>query len=159
ARQIDGIGGGDTLTSKVVIVSPSSQPGIDIEYLFAQVSVETSTVDTTPNCGNMLSGVGPFALENGVVQAPDPAPTLRILNLNTRKVVEAVVQTPGGCVSYDGLARIDGVPGSGAPIVLNFLDAAGAKTGRLFPTGRRSDVIDGIEISCVDFSSPLVFVP
>lgn len=159
ARQIDGIGGGDTLTSKVVIVSPSSRPGIDIEYLFAQVSVETSTVDTTPNCGNMLSGVGPFALENGLVQAADPVTTLRILNLNTGKVVEAVVQTPGGQVSYEGLARIDGVPGSGAPIVLNFLDAAGAKTGRLFPTGRRIDVIDGIEISCVDFSSPLVFVP
>ncbi|MDO9596206.1 MAG: 4-oxalomesaconate tautomerase [Azoarcus sp.] len=159
ARQIDGIGGGDTLTSKVVIVSPSSRPGIDIEYLFAQVSVETSTVDITPNCGNMLSGVGPFALENGLAQAADPVTTLRILNLNTGKVVEAVVQTPGGLVTYDGLARIDGVPGSGAPIVLNFLDAAGAKTGRLFPTGQRIDVIDGVEISCVDFSSPLVFVP
>lgn len=159
ARQIDGIGGGDTLTSKVVIVSPSSRPGIDIEYLFAQVSVETSTVDTTPNCGNMLSGVGPFALENGLVRATDPVTTLRILNLNTGKVVEAVVQTPGGRVTYDGPARIDGVPGSGAPIVLNFLDAAGAKTGRLFPTGRRIDMIDGVEISCVDFSSPLVFVP
>lgn len=159
ARQIDGIGGGDTLTSKVVIVSPSARAGIDIEYLFAQVSVETSTVDTTPNCGNMLSGVGPFALDHGLVRACDPVTTLRILNINTGKVVEAVVQTPGGQVTYDGLARIDGVPGSGAPIVLNFLDAAGAKTGRLFPTGQRIDVIDGVEISCVDFSSPLVFVP
>jgi hypothetical protein len=159
ARQIDGIGGGDTLTSKVVIVSPSSRPGIDIEYLFAQVSVETSTVDTTPNCGNMLSGVGPFALENGLVRALDPVTTLRILNLNTGKVVEAAVHTPGGRVTYDGPARIDGVPGSGAAIVLNFLDAAGAKTGRLFPTGQRTDVIDGVEVSCVDFSSPLVFVP
>jgi 2-methylaconitate cis-trans-isomerase PrpF len=107
----------------------------------------------------MLSGVGPFALENGMVQAGDPVTTLRILNINTGKVVEAVIQTPGGRVAYDGPARIDGVPGSGAPIVLNFLDAAGAKTGRLFPTGQRADVIDGIEISCVDFSSPLVFVP
>lgn len=158
ARQIDGIGGGDTLTSKVVIVNTSSRPGIDIEYLFAQVSVETSTVDTTPNCGNMLSGVGPFALENGLVQAMDPVTTLRILNLNTGKVVEAVIQTPGGRVSYEGNARIDGVPGSGAPIVLNFLDAAGAKTGRLFPTGRRSDFVDGVEVSCLDFSTPLVFV-
>ncbi len=159
ARQIDGIGGGDTLTSKVVIVKRSTVPGIDVEYLFAQVSVETATVDTTPNCGNMLSGVGPFAIENGLVPAGDPLTTLRILNVNTGKVVEAVVQTPGGQITYDGAARIDGVPGSGAPILLNFLDAAGAKTGRLFPTGNRIDRIDAVEVSCVDFSSPLVFVP
>lgn len=159
ARQVDGIGGGDTLTSKVVIVKGSTVPGIDVEYLFAQVSVETATVDTTPNCGNMLSGVGPFAIENGLVPAGDPLTILRILNVNTGKVVEAVVQTPGGQVTYDGTARIDGVPGSGAPILLNFLDAAGAKTGRLFPTGNRIDPIDGVEVSCVDFSSPLVFVP
>lgn len=159
ARQIDGIGGGDTLTSKVVIVSPSSRPGIDIEYLFAQVSVETETVDTTPNCGNMLAGVGPFAIENGLVAATAPVTTLNIFNVNTGKVVEAVIQTPGGTVTYDGLARIDGVPGSGAPIQLNFRDAAGAKTGRLLPTGRLVDVIDGVEVSCIDFSTPLVFVP
>jgi 4-oxalomesaconate tautomerase len=159
ARQIDGIGGGDTLTSKVVIVSPSKRPDIDVEYLFAQVSIETSTVDTTPNCGNMLSGVGPFAIESGLVAATDPVTTLRILNINTGKVVEALIQTPGGQVSDDGPTHIDGVPGSGAPIVLNFLDAAGAKTGRLFPTGRRIDVVDGVEVSCVDFSTPLVFVP
>ncbi|HJV28769.1 MAG TPA: 4-oxalomesaconate tautomerase [Aromatoleum sp.] len=159
ARQIDGIGGGDTLTSKVVIVSPSTRSDIDIEYLFAQVSVETATVDTTPNCGNMLAGVGPFAIENGLVSATDPVTTLRILNVNTGKVVEAVIQTPGGRVTYDGLARIDGVPGSAAPIQLNFRDAAGAKTGRLLPTGRHVDVIDGVEVSCIDFSTPLVFVP
>lgn len=159
ARQIDGIGGGDTLTSKVVIVSPSTRPDIDVEYLFAQVSVETATVDTTPNCGNMLAGVGPFAIENGLVSATDPVTTLHILNVNTGKVVEAVIQTPGGKVSYDGLARIDGVPGSGAPIQLNFHDAAGAKTGRLLPTGRLVDVVDGVEVSCIDFSTPLVFVP
>lgn len=159
ARQIDGIGGGDTLTSKVVIVSPSTRAGIDVEYLFAQVSVETATVDTTPNCGNMLAGVGPFALENGLVRATDPVTTLRILNLNTGKVVEAVIQTPGGIVTYDGAARVDGVPGSGAPIQLNFRDAAGAKTGRLLPTGRVVDVVDGVAVSCVDFSTPLVFVP
>lgn len=158
-RQIDGIGGGDTLTSKVVIVSPSERPGIDIDYLFAQVSVETTTVDTTPNCGNMLAGVGPFAIENGLVPASDPITTLRIFNINTQKVVEAVIQTPGGQVTYDGDAKIDGVPGSGAPIQLNFLNATGAKTGRLFPTGNRIDVIDGIEVSLVDFATPLVFVP
>lgn len=157
-RQIDGIGGGDTLTSKVVIVSPSARPGIDIDYLFAQVSVETATVDTTPNCGNMLAGVGPFAIENGLVAAGDPITTLRIFNVNTAKVVEAVIQTPGGLVTYEGEARIDGVPGSGAPIQLNFHDASGAKTGRLFPTGKRIDVIDDIAVSLIDFATPLVFV-
>lgn len=158
-RQIDGIGGGDTLTSKVVIVSPSLRPGIDIDYLFAQVSVEMATVDTTPNCGNMLAGVGPFAIENGLVAASDPITTLRIFNVNTSKVVEAVIQTPGGRVTYEGDARIDGVPGSGAPIQLNFQDATGAKTGRLFPTGNRIDIVDGVEVSLIDFASPLVFVP
>lgn len=158
-RQIDGIGGGDTLTSKVVIVSPSARPGIDIDYLFAQVSVESATVDVTPNCGNMLAGVGPFAIENGLVEACDPVTTLRIFNINTQKVVEAVIKTPGGEVTYEGEARIDGVPGSGAPIQLNFRDATGAKTGRLFPTGNRIDVIDGIEVSLIDFATPLAFVP
>jgi len=158
-RQVDGIGGGDSLTSKVVIVDPSIRPGIDIEYLFAQVSVDNATVDMTPNCGNMLAGVGPFAIENGLVAAGDPVTTLRILNRNTGKVVEAVIQTPGGKVTYEGNATIDGVPGTGAPILLNFLDAAGAKTGKLFPTGERVNVVDGIAVSCIDFSSPLVFVP
>jgi 4-oxalomesaconate tautomerase len=158
-RQVDGIGGGDSLTSKVVIVEPSTRPGIDIEYLFAQVSVDNATVDTTPNCGNMLAGVGPFAIENGLVPATDPVTTLRILNRNTGKVVEAVIQTPGGKVTYEGDAKIDGVPGTGAPILLNFLDAAGAKTGKLFPTGKRVNVVDGVAVSCIDFSSPLVFVP
>lgn len=158
-RQIDGIGGGDTLTSKVVIVSPSKRPGIDIDYLFAQVSIETATVDLTPNCGNMLSGVGPFALENGLVEARDPITKLRVFNINTQKIVEAIVQTPGGIVTYDGDTRIDGVPGTGAAIQLNFLDAAGAKTGKLFPTGNRIDVIDGIRVSLLDFATPLIFVP
>lgn len=157
-RQVDGIGGGDTLTSKAVVVSPSSREDIDIEYLFAQVSVDQSTVDTMPNCGNMLAGVGPFAIENGLVAAQDPVTRLRILNRNTGKIVEAVVQTPGGVVTYEGDTRIDGVPGTGAPIVLNFLDAAGAKTGKLFPTGQRIDRVHGIEVTCIDFASPLVFV-
>lgn len=158
-RQIDGIGGGDTLTSKVAIVSPSTRPGIDIDYLFAQVSIETASVDTTPNCGNMLAGVGPFAIDHGLVPAADPVTRLRIFNVNTQKVIEAVVQTPGGAVTYDGEARIDGVPGRGAPIQLNFRDATGAKTGRLFPTGNPIDLVDGIEVSLLDFASPLVFVP
>lgn len=158
-RQIDGIGGGDTLTSKVVIVSPSTRAGIDIDYLFAQVSVDNATVDTTPNCGNMLAGVGPFAIENGLVRAGDPVTRLRIFNINTNKVVEAIIQTPGGFVTYDGDARIDGVPGSGAPIQLNFRDATGAKTGKLFPTGQRIDQVDGVAVSLIDFATPLIFVP
>jgi len=157
-RQIDGIGGGDSLTSKAVIVYRSVRPAIDIEYLFAQVAVGMGAVDTAPNCGNMLAGVGPFAIERGLVVATDPTTTIRIYNRNTAKVIEAVVKTPGGEVAYDGDAKIDGVPGTGAPIVLNFLDAAGAKTGKLLPTGHPLDVIDGIEVTCVDLSSPLVFV-
>jgi 2-methylaconitate cis-trans-isomerase PrpF len=158
-RQVDGIGGGDSLTSKAVIVSRSTRPGIDIEYLFAQVAVGRPAVDTAPNCGNMLSGVGPFAIERGLVRAGHPETTIRLFNVNTAKVIEAVVQTPGGSVVYDGDARIDGVPGTGAPILLNILDAAGAKTGKLLPTGRPLDEVDGIEVSCVDLSSPLVFAP
>jgi hypothetical protein len=157
-RQIDGIGGGDSLTSKVVIVGRSMRPRIDLEYLFAQVAVGEGAVDTAPNCGNMLAGVGPFAIMRGLVQARDPETPMRVYNRNTGKVIEAVVQTPGAVVTYDGNARVDGVPGTGAPIVLNFLDAAGAKTGKLLPTGNAVDLIDGIAVSCVDLASPLVFV-
>lgn len=157
-RQIDGLGGGDSLSSKVVMVSASGRPGIDVEYLFAQVSVDSATVDTSPNCGNMLAGVAPFALEHGLVAMDKPQTSVRIYNQNTGKVVEAIVQTPGGKVNYEGEAHIDGVPGSGAPILLNFMDAAGAKTGKLMPTGQAIDVIDGVEVSCVDFSSPVVFM-
>ena len=157
-RQIDGIGGGDSLTSKAVIVSRSMRPGIDIEYLFAQVAVGGHTVDTAPNCGNMLAAVGPFAIERGLVEAGSPQTTLRIFNRNTAKIVEAIVQTPHGRVTYAGDTAIDGVPGRSAPVVLNFLDGAGAKTGQLLPTGRAIDMIDGVEVSCVDFASPLVLV-
>jgi 2-methylaconitate cis-trans-isomerase PrpF len=158
-RQIDGIGGGDSLTSKAVIVSPSTRPGVDIEYLFAQVAVGGDTVDTAPNCGNMLAGVGPFAIERGLVRATSPQTELRIYNRNTGKIVEAIVQTPDAKVTYAGDTAIDGVPGRGAPVVLNFLDGAGAKTGALLPTGRAVDAIQGVEVSCVDYASPLVLIP
>lgn len=157
-RQIDGIGGGDSLTSKAVIVSRSTRPGIDVEYLFAQVAVGGDTVDTAPNCGNMLAAVGPFAIERGLVPAKWHQTTLRIFNRNTGKIVEAVVQTPSGKVTYAGETAIDGVPGRSAPVVLNFLDGAGAKTGALLPTGRAIDVIGGVDVSCVDFASPLVLI-
>lgn len=158
ARQIDGIGGGSTLTSKAVIVGGSSRPGIDVEYLFAQVSLTENTVDTGPNCGNMLAGVAPFAIERGLVGVAGPATRVRIFNINTGKVIEAVVQTPQGRVTYEGDVRVDGVPGTGAGVQLNFLDAAGAKTGALLPTGRALDVVDGVPLSCVDFTTPMVLI-
>ena len=130
-RQIDGLGGADTLTSKVAIVSPSTRPGVDVDYLFAQVDIGRAIVDTGPSCGNMLSGVGPFAIESGMVQAVEGLTSVNIYDVNTDSRMEAVIQTPGGRVNYQGDAEISGVPGSSAPIILNFLDAVGVKTGKL----------------------------
>lgn len=156
--QIDGLGGGDPVTSKVAILSKSERSGIDIDYLFAQVKVDTALVDTSPNCGNIISGVGPFAIEEGLVKAEDGETTVRIFNVNTGVPTEAIVQTPGGRVTYDGDCAIDGVPGTAAPVKLNFLDGEGSKTGKLFPTGNMIDVIDGLEVTCLDFCMPIVFV-
>jgi 2-methylaconitate cis-trans-isomerase PrpF len=155
--QLNGLGGGKSVTSKTAIVSPSREPGADVDYLFAQVKVKEAVVDTKPNCGNMLAAVGPFAIEAGLVPAQDPETVVRIFNVNTRTVIEAIVQTPGGQVRYEGDTRIDGVPEPAAPIKLTFLDAVGAMTGRLLPTGNIIDVIDGVEVSCVDMAMP-VFV-
>jgi 2-methylaconitate cis-trans-isomerase PrpF len=156
--QIDGIGGGHPLTSKVAIIGPSKIPGADVDYLFAQVNVRERLVDTSPNCGNMLAGVGPFALEAGIVPAKDGVSIVHIYNVNTKKQIEARIQTPGGQVEYEGDTAIDGVPGTAAPIHLAFLDAAGAKTGRLFPTGNAVDVIDGVPMSLVDAAMPIMAV-
>lgn len=156
--QLDGLGGGKSITSKVAIVSKSSHPGADVDYLFAQVKVHEARVDTKPNCGNMLSGVGPFAIDAGLVPARDPKTVVRIFNVNTRTLVEAVVQTPGGRVQYEGDTRIDGVPEPAAPVYLTFLDAIGAMTGRLLPTGHLVQTIDGIEASCVDMAMPVVIM-
>ena len=128
--EIDGIGGGNPLTSKVAIISRSSDPRADVDYLFAQVIVHEQRVDTTPNCGNMLSGVGAFAIENGLIAATSPVTRVRIRNVNTGTFIEADVQTPNGVVEYEGSARIDGVPGTAAPVALTFLNAAGTKTGK-----------------------------
>jgi len=128
ALQVDGIGGSNTLTSKVAIVSRSRREGADVDYLFAQVSVTEAFVDTQPNCGNMLAGVGPFAIEAGLVRAGNTSTTVRIFNVNTQTLVEAVIQTPGGQVEYAGETRIDGVADPAAPIKLTFLDALGAVT-------------------------------
>src|SRR5439155_21103369 len=156
--QVDGVGGGSTLTSKVAIVSKSSQPECDVDYLFAQVGVGQKSVDTRPNCGNMLSGVGPFAIEQGLVPAQDGETTVRVFNVNTRSRIDVTVLTPDRRVSYDGETGIDGVAGTAAPIRLNFLDAWGAGTGSVFPTGRRIDTIDGVQVTCIDAAMPLVIV-
>jgi len=158
ARQIDGLGGADTLTSKVAIVSKSTRPGVDVDYLFAQVDINRAIVDTGPSCGNMLSGVGPFAIETGMVPATDGTTAVAIYDVNTDSRIEAVVQTPGGKVTYAGDAKIDGVPGSAAPIILNFMDAVGPKTGKMLPTGAAMEVINGIEVSCLDVCMPMVMM-
>lgn len=156
--QLDGVGGGSTLTSKVAIVSRSAEPGCDVDYLFAQVGVGQRSVDTRPNCGNMLSGVAPFAIEQGLVDAVDGETTVRVFNVNTRSRIDVTVQTPGRRVSYDGDTHLDGVAGTAAPIRLDFLDAWGAVTGALFPTGRRIDRIDGVEVTCIDAAMPMMIV-
>jgi hypothetical protein len=156
--EIDGIGGGHPLTSKVAIVGPATVPGADVDYLFAQVRIRERRVDTSPNCGNMLAAVGPFAIEAGLVPASGAVTTVRVHNVNTGKLIEAQVMTPGGRVTYEGGTSIDGVPGTAAPIRLSFLDVAGAKTGQLLPTGVPAERIDGIEVSCVDAAIPIMLV-
>lgn len=164
-RQIDGLGGAHPLTSKVGIVSTSTRPGIDLEFLFAQLQPDKSTVDTTPNCGNMLAAVVPFALETGMVPAQGETSTFRVLTLNTDMACDITVQTPGGQVEYEGDARIDGAPSTSAPITINFLDTAGSVCAGLLPTGRVRDTItvEGagfasftLDVTCIDNGMPLV---
>ena len=156
--QLDGLGGNSTLNSKVAIVSRSSLPDCDLDYLFAQVGVGHQSVDTRPNCGNMLSGVAPFAIEQGLIEAQPGTTTVRIHNVNTGAKIEATVQTPNGRVTYEGSARIDGVAGTAASVLLNFLDAWGAVTGQLFPTGNRIEKIDDVEVTCIDAAMPLMIL-
>jgi 2-methylaconitate cis-trans-isomerase PrpF len=158
-RQIDGIGGSDPVTSKVAMVRRSTHPGADVDYLFAQVFVDRALVDTSPPCGNMVTAVGPFAIEHGLVEANDPETVVRIWDVNTQSLIDATVQTPGGEVTYDGDMRIAGVNDPAAPIALNFARMAGAKTGQLFPTGKRAEDILGVTVSCVDMAMPCMFVP
>ncbi len=155
-RQIDGLGGAHPLTSKVGIVSLSSSEGVDLDFLFAQILPDKDIVDTTPNCGNMLAAVVPFALETGMVSPQGETTTLRVLTLNTDMQCDVTVQTPGGRVAYEGDARIDGVPGAAAPIKISFLDTAGSVCAGLLPTGKVRDIIDGIEVTCIDNGMPLV---
>jgi 4-oxalomesaconate tautomerase len=162
-RQIDGLGGAHPLTSKVGIVSRSGTPGVDVDFLFAQVSVAEPSVDTTPNCGNMLAAVVPFALETGLLAPRGDTSTFRVLTLNTGMQCDIAVQTPGGYVAYDGEARIDGVPGTAAPISINFLDTAGSVCDGLLPTGRALDTVElegvgSLEITCIDNGMPMVLI-
>ena len=155
-RQIDGIGGADPLTSKVAVISPSSRPGIDVDYLFLQVWVDRPEVSDKQNCGNILAGVAPFAIERGLVRGCDPVTQVRIFMVNTSQTVVATVQTPGGKPEYQGNARIDGVPGTAAPIPLSFSDTAGSTCGALLPTGRAVDLVNGIAVTCIDNGMPVV---
>jgi 4-oxalomesaconate tautomerase len=155
-RQIDGAGGAHPLTSKVAIVSRSTSDAADIDYLFAQVVVGEGRVDTTPNCGNMLAGVGPFAIETGLFPAQDGQTAVRINMQNSGNLCELLIETPGKKVNYEGDARIDCVPGTSAPIVCNYLDVAGSVCGSLLPTGNVVDEVNGIRVTCIDNGMPVV---
>jgi len=155
-RQIDGVGGAHPLTSKVAVVCPSQTPGIDVDYLFLQVVVDQPVVTDKQNCGNILAGIGPFAVERGLVPGGEQETRVRIRMVNTDGIVTATFPTPGGRPRYDGDTAIDGVPGTAAPVVLDFEDpGAGAC---LLPTGTITDVFDGITVTCVDNGMPVVVV-
>lgn len=156
AREIDGMGGGHPLTSKVAVVSRSERPGSDVDYLFLQVWPDRAEVSDQQNCGNILAGVGPFAIEQGLVEARDGVTEVRIHMVNTDSKATAEVQTPGGLVEYAGDARINGVPGTHAPIILNFEDVAGSSCGALLPTGNVVDELDGVRVTCLDNGMPVV---
>lgn len=153
---IDGLGGGAAVTTKVAMLSSAESADDDVDYFFAQVSVADGQVDFKPTCGNILSGVGPAAVEMGLVVPQGDETRVRIRSVNTGARVEAVIRTPGGQVDYAGDAAIDGVPGTAAPIYLNFMDVVGSNTGALLPTGKPIDVIDGIEVTCMDVAMPVV---
>ena len=156
--QINGIGGAQAVTSKVAIVSPSPCEGVDVDYLFAQVAIDRKVVDIEPSCGNVLSGVGPFAIDEGMVTAMTDETLVRIRNLNTNSRIDALIQTPNGVVQYDGNATIDGVAGSAAPIMLRFMGVDGSKTGKILPTGKCIESIDNIEVTCMDVAMPMVMM-
>jgi 4-oxalomesaconate tautomerase len=154
--QIDGMGGADPLTSKVAVVSKSARSGIDVDYLFLQVFVDTALVSDQQNCGNILAGVGPFAIERGLVSAAEGETRVSIYMENTGQVAIATVSTPGRKVSYEGDARIDGVPGTAAPVLLEFRDTAGSSCGALLPTGNARDLVDGVAVTLIDNGMPCV---
>ncbi|MEZ5931514.1 MAG: 4-oxalomesaconate tautomerase [Alphaproteobacteria bacterium] len=157
-RQIDGMGGADPLTSKVAVVRPSTRPDVDVDYLFLQVFVDQPIVTDAQNCGNILAGVGPFAIERGILPAEDGETTVRIFMENTHQIAIARIPTLGGRVRYDGDARIDGVPGTAAAVPTEFRDTAGSTCGALLPSGKAVDVIDGVEVTLIDNGMPCVIL-
>ena len=158
ARQIDGIGGAHPLTSKVAIVSPSVRQDTDVDYLFLQITPETDVISDSQNCGNMLAAVGPFAIEQNLVSAEDGETTVRVYMVNSDSRADLIIQTPNRKVTYEGAARIDGVPGTHAPILQNYFGTAGAQCGALLPTGNELDVIEGIDCTLVDNGMPSVLM-
>ena len=157
-RQIDGMGGADPLTSKVAVVRKSMQTGVDVDYLFLQVFVDQAIVTDAQNCGNILAGVGPFAIERRLVEARDGETRVAIYMENTGQTAIATVQTPSGIVRYDGDAKIDGVPGTAAPIPLEFRDTAGSSCGSLLPTGNVFDEVEGVRVTLIDNGMPCVVI-
>ncbi|WGW04132.1 4-oxalomesaconate tautomerase [Tropicibacter oceani] len=155
-HNIDGIGGGVAVTTKVAMLSPSDDDWAEVDYFFAQVSVEDRLVDFKPTCGNILSGVGPAAIELGLIKPTGDETEVKIRAVNTGARVLARLQTPGGTLRYDGDAAIAGVPGSAAPIALNFMGVVGSSTGAFLPTGNLRDTFDGIEVTCMDVAMPMV---
>ena len=157
-RQIDGMGGADPLTSKVAIVQKSNRCGVDIDYLFLQVFVEKKIVTESQNCGNILAGVAPFSIERDLVEADEQHTSVTIFMENTGQIAVASVCTPGGVVSYCGSASIDGVPGTAAPVPIEFKDTAGSSCGALLPTGNVRDIINGVEVTMIDNGMPCVIL-
>jgi 4-oxalomesaconate tautomerase len=157
-RQIDGMGGANPLTSKVAVVKKSTRPGVDVDYLFLQVFVDKPVVTDRQNCGNILAGVGPFAIERGLIAARDGTTDVRIFMENTEQVATATVATPGGRVSYDGDARIDGVPGTSASMPIVFEDTAGSSCGALLPTGNAVDIVHRVPVTLIDNGMPCVIL-
>ena len=157
-RQIDGMGGADPLTSKVAVVKRSERPGVDVDYLFLQVAVDRPLVSDSQNCGNILAGVGPFAIERGLVRATGAETPVTIYMENTGQIATATVQTPSGAPTYDGDAVIDGAPGSAAPIPLAFRDTAGSSCGALLPTGNAEDMVEGVSVTMIDNGMPCVIL-
>lgn len=155
-RQIDGMGGADPLTSKVAVVKQSNRPGIDVDYLFLQVSVDQALVTDAQNCGNILAGIGPFAIERGLVQATGDNTSVSIFMENTGQIAVADVQTKNDMPIYEGTVSIDGVPGASAAIALEFKDTAGSTCGELLPSGNQVDQIDGINVTMIDNGMPVV---
>lgn len=159
-RQIDGMGGADPLTSKVAVVQKSAREGVDVDYLFLQVFVDQAIVTDAQNCGNILAGVGPFAIERGLVEATGDETRVAIFMENTGQIAIATVKTPGGPeghqATYEGNTRIDGVPGSHAPIPLEFRDTAGSSCGALLPSGNAVDMVNGVPVTLIDNGMPCV---